>query len=170
MLLLSLFSSLFPFHHFLLHPLHFHHQYPSLYWLLFLTIFFLCTCHRNTPTWDGTHTLPVLYLRMSTNGCPNYDTFLKYACFGHTQKENSQLVSVQRSCCVLLQPRNHPINNRISLRVPVQTHFQISTQAIFFSCKEMDSLFTILLGGVSISLGTAIIGLKECCPMKVKLS
>ena len=117
MLLLSLFSSLFPFHDFLLHPLHFHHQHPSLYWLLFLTIFSLCTCHRNTPTWDGTHTLPVLYLRMSTNGCPNYDTFLKYACFGHTQKENSHLVSVQRSCCVLQQPRNHPINNRISLRV-----------------------------------------------------
>ena len=54
--------------------------------------------------------------------------------------------------------------------LPVQTHFQISTQAIFFWCKEMDSLFTILLGGVNISLGTAIIGLKDCCPMKVKLS
>ena len=54
--------------------------------------------------------------------------------------------------------------------LPVHTHFEISAQKFFFWCKEMDSLFTILLGGVSISLGTAIIGLKKCCPMKVKLS
>lgn len=144
MLLLSLFSSLFPFHDFLLHPLHCHHQHPSLYWLLFLTIFSLCTCHRNTPTWVGTHTLPVLYLRMSTNGCPNYDTFLKYACFGHTQKENSHFVSVQRSCCALLQPRNHPINNRISLRVPGLYTLPDFNSRNSFWCKEMDFLFTIL--------------------------
>ena len=54
--------------------------------------------------------------------------------------------------------------------LPVQTDtLPDFNSSNFFWCKEMDSLFTIFLGGVSISLGTAIIGLKKCCPMKVKL-
>ena len=138
MLLLSLFSSLFPFHHFLLHPLHFHHQHPSLYWLLFLTIFFLYACHRITPTWHGTHTPPVLYLRMSTSGCPNYDTFLKYACFGHTQKGEFPLgFSAEKLLRFAAAKKSSDKQlHFFEGALPVQTHFQISTRAIFSGVKK----------------------------------